>query len=180
MPYLFRQFLTRSYLLLFLFALAGCSSGENELKEKYTNYKFDQQVIDKLPLYDSLASAILNNFTSFRKYIKDEESYRAFRYMPSSNESESFIKLPPELAPKIDPLFNRLGNDHIYAFDLFNDSSIKIHIRVTPLPRSQVDVYESLSYYPAGNIRRRQFPDKDTILSKNWQYWARFSKQGIF
>lgn len=180
MLYLIRRFLTRLSLVLFLFAAAGCDTEKEEIEDDYNNYKFDQQVINRLPVYDSLASAILENFHSFQKYIKEGDSYRSFRYMPSSKDPDVFIKLPPEAAPKIDPYFTRLGNDLIYRFDVFKDSSIKIYVRTRFSSKSQVDIRESLSYYPAGNIRRREFPDKDTILNKNWQYWARFSKRGLF
>ncbi len=180
MQYLIHRFLTKLSLVLFLFTVAGCGTGEKEVKEEYNNYKFDQQVIDKLPLYDSLVSAIIENFSSFQKYIKDEDSYRAFRYMPSSDDPEVFIKLPPAAAPKIDPYFTRLGKDLIYGFDVFKDSSIKIYVRTRFSSKSEVDIRENLSYYYGANIRDRVFPEKDTTLNKNWQYWAWFGKRGLF
>ncbi len=178
MLYLVQQFLTRSSLVLFLFALAGC--GGKEVKDDYNNYTFDQQVINKLPVYDSMASAIIENFPSFRKFIKDEESYRAFRYMPASEDPEVFRTLPPELALKIDPWLSRLGKDLIYGFDVFKDSSIKIYVRTRFSSKTEVDIMENLSYYPGANIRDREFPERDTILNKNWQYWARFDKRNLF
>ena len=180
MLYLFRQLLTSLSLVLFLFTVAGCVTGEQEVKEEYNNYKFDQQVIDKLPLYDSLVSAIIENFSSFKKYIKDGDSYRAFRYMPFSDDPEVFIKLPPEAAPKINPYFIRLGKDIIYGFDVFKDSSIKIYVRTRFLSKSQVDIRENLSFYSGANIRDRVFPEKDTTLNKSWQYWAWFGKRDLF
>jgi len=179
MQYLFRNFLTSFFLLLFLFTVAGCDSGEKAVKEEYTNYKFDQLVIDKLPLYDSLVSAIIENFPSFEKFIKDGDSYRSFRYIPASEDPDVFIKLPPAAAPKVTPYYTRLGKD-IYGFDVFKDSSIKIYVRTTRSPGSEVDIVEILSYYSKGNIRNRVFPEKDTTLNKNWQYWARFDKRGLF
>jgi len=180
MLYAIRQFLTSLSLLLFLFAVAGCNTGKKEVKEEYDSYKFDQQVIEKLPLYDSLVSAIIANFPSFKKFIKDEDSYRSFRYIPSSEDPDVFIKLPPEAAPNIDPYFTRLGKDFIYGFDVFKDSSIKIHVRTRLASKSGVDIGENLSYYSGGNIRDREFPERDTTLNKNWQYWARFEKRGAF
>jgi hypothetical protein len=180
MLYLIRQFLTSLSPVLFLFAVAGCDTGEKEVTEEYNNYKFDQQVIDKLPLYDSLVSAIIEKFSSFKKYIKDDDAYRAFRYMPSSGDPEVFIKLPPEAAPEITPYYSRLGKDLINGFDVFKDSSIKIYVRTRLSSKTQVEIRENLSYYSGANIRDRVFPDKDTTLNKNWQYWAWFGKRDLF
>ena len=180
MQYLPHRFLTKLSLVLFLFSVAGCGTGKKDVKEEYNSYKFDQQVIDKLPLYDSLVSAIIENFSSFQKYIKKEDSYRAFRYMPSSDDDEFFKKLPPEAAPKIDPYFSRLGKDLIYGFDVFKDSSIKIYVRKRFLAGSEIDIRENLSYSSGANIRDRVFPEKDTTLNKNWQYWTWFGKRGLF
>lgn len=180
MQYITRHFFMNAFLALFLFSVAGCGSSEEEIRDDYNGYTFDTGVIEKLPLYDSLVSAIIENYASFKKYIRDEDGHRAFRYMPATDDPDVFIKLPPEAAPKIDPYYTRLGKDLIYAFDVFKDSSVKIYVRTRFNSKSQVDIGESLSYYPAGNIRRREFPDKDSILNKNWQYWARFSKRGLF
>lgn len=179
MPYFFSTLLLRAVLLLLLFAAAGCKT-ENKALTAYKNYTFDTTVINKLPLYDSLASAIAEKIQLIHAHINDDDAYHAFRYMPASNEAEVFKKLPPELGTEIDRYFNKLGTDFIYAFDVFKDSTIKIYIRSRSL-ETKVDMEENLSYYLAEkNIRRREYPVKDTILNKHWQYWVRFDNQGLF
>jgi hypothetical protein len=180
MLYPMRNFLTILSLAFFFLAVAGCDEGEKEITAELNDHKFDQQVIDKLPLYDSLVATIIANFPSFQKYIKDEDSYRSFRYMPTSEDPDVFIKLPPAAALKIDPIYNSLGKDFIYGFDIFKDSSVKINVRTRFSAGSKIDIQENLSYYPHGNFRDREFPEKDTILNKNWQYWARFDQRGVF
>ncbi|MEO6253127.1 MAG: hypothetical protein ABIO79_07480 [Ferruginibacter sp.] len=180
MLYPIRIFLSALYLLLLVFALSGCDTGAQEVRAEFINHKFDQQVIDKLPLYDSLVAAIIKNFPSFKKYIRDEDSYRSFRYMPASEDNDVFIKLPPAAAPNIDPVYARLGKDFIYGFEIFKDSSVKINVRNRFSSKLKVDTWENLSYYPTGNFRKRKFPEKDTVLDKNWQYWVRFDKRGVF
>ena len=96
-------------------------------------------------------------------------------------ETEVFKRLPPKAGVDIDPYFTKPGKNFIYGFDVFKDSTIKIYIRSSTSDTAQLDIEENLSYYPAGsNMRRREFPVKDTILNKHWQYWARFSKQRLF
>ena len=176
-----RTFLTRLSLLLFLYPATGCHSDPGKVSPDYHNYKFDPQVIEKLPVYDSIVSAILEKFPLFQKQINEKDSYRAYKYMPLSNQVDVFTKLPQEAATKIEQYFTKLGKDFIYGFDVFKDSTIKIYIRSSPSETSQVDIEDNLSYYPSGiNIRRRDFPDKDTILNKHWQYWIRFNKRGLF
>jgi hypothetical protein len=175
-----RTSLTGLLLLLFIFAFTSCDSGEENVKNEINNFKFDQQVIDKLPLYDSLVAAIIQNFPSFKKYIRNEDSYRSFRYEPNSKDQDVFIKLPPAAAPHIDPIYAAIGKDFIYGFDIFKDSSVKIFVRNRFSSKSDVDTWENLSFYNNGNIRRREFPEKDTVLNKNWLYWARFDQRGAF
>lgn len=177
----FCTILTGLSLLSFLYFAAGCHSDHEKKSADYTNYKFDPQVIEKLPAYDSLASAILEKFSLFQKYINEKDSYRAYKYMPQSNEADVFTKLPVEAGIKIDQYFTKLGKDFIYGFDVFKDSTLKIYIRSSSSETTQTDIEENLSYYPAGsNIKPREFPDKDTILKNNWQYWIRFKKRGLF
>jgi hypothetical protein len=168
-------------LLLILFVLAGCDIKKDNVSEDYDNYKFDPLVIERLPLYDSLAMAITQNYPVFRGNISETESYRAYRYMPSSTEAEVFTNLPADLDTKVAHYYTQLGKDFIYGFDVFKDSSIKIYVRNKFSSESKLDLWENLSYYPPGtNMRRREFPDKDTVLNEHWQYWVRFAKSGLF
>ena len=180
MQYPVHRFLIKLSLVIFLFAITGCDA-EEDVKGEYNNYTFDPQVISKLPLYDSLATAIIENFPAFQKYIKADDSYRSFRYMPFvTDDPEVYIKLPKAAAPNIDPHFNRLGKDFIYGFDIFKDSSIKFFVRTKYTSKTQIDIEDNLSYYPTGNMRRRKFPEKDSVLNNHWQYWIQFSKRDLF
>ena len=69
MLYFFRQFLARLSLLLFLYISTGCHSKSEEVSAVYKSYKFDPKVIEKLPIYDSLASAILEKFLFFNNIL---------------------------------------------------------------------------------------------------------------
>ena len=170
----------RISLLIYFCVAAGCSSPSKELTADYDNYKFDQQVIQRLPVYDSLAGVILENFPSFKKLINENDSYRSYRYMPVSDDSDLSKKLPQQGAAKINQYFTALGTNFIYGFDVFKDSTIKIYIRKSFSKKDKVDIGENLSWYPPGsNIRRREFPVKDTILNKNWQYWIWFDKRNV-
>ena len=181
MHYFSHPFLARLSILLFLYLASSCHSEPEEVSADFKNYKFDPKVIEKLPIYDSLASAILEKFTFFQQHINDNDSYRAYKYMPLSEQPDVFKKLPQEVAPRIDHYFTVLGNNFIYGFDVFKDSTIKIYIRSSPSEKSQADIEENLSYYPIrSNIRRREFPIIDTLLNEHWLYWSRLNKRGLF
>jgi len=181
MQQIFSKFLTRLFLLLFLYAAAGCHTDRDEVLLAYNKYKFDPEVIEKLPVYDSLASAIIEKIHLFQKNINENDAYQAFRYMPGSSEVEVFTTLPKEISINIDQYFTTLGKNFIYGFDVFKDSTIKIYVRSRPLDTAAVDIEENISYYPAGNnIRQREYPVRDTILNTHWQYWARINKQRLF
>lgn len=175
------QNLLRTSWISLLLTLVGCNSDKDKTSVIYNAYKFDQKVIEKLPIYDSLAIEISEKYQLFQNSIDKNDGYQAFRYMPNSYETEVFKRLPQNVGNNIDRYFNALGQDFIYGFDLFKDSTIKIYIRTYPSEKTLINIEENLSYFPKGlQIRRREFPVKDTILNTHWQYWARFNKQGLF
>ena len=181
MPHSFRPFLTKLSVLFFVYLISGCHSEPEEVSRAYKSYHFDPKVIEKLPVYDSLAFAILENYSLFQQHINENDSYRAYKYMPLSDQADVFKNLPLEVAPKIDYYFTKLGKDYVYGFDVFKDSTIKIYIRSSPSEKSQEDIEENLSYYPfRSNIQQRKFPVKDTILNEHWKYWTRVNKRSIF
>jgi len=166
----------RITLIIFLCLAAACNT--NDLTSHFNNHKFDKEVIDKLPLYDSLANVILENFTSIRPHIKVESYYS---YIPAEDGNDLYKVLPKPGADKVKQYINQLGAGYIYGFDIFKDSTIKIHIKEFYFQADHLHIREKLSFYPTGtNIRKREFPIKDTILNKNWQYWISFDKQEFF
>src|SRR3954453_10262576 len=97
---------------LFLLLLFSCRDFDSkEVSDEYQKYRFDSTVITKLPVYDSLASSILEKYSYFRQHIKETDAYRSYKYMPNSNGSDVYKKLPVEISPKIDLYFTKLGND---------------------------------------------------------------------
>ncbi|MCX6206315.1 MAG: hypothetical protein NTZ19_08715 [Bacteroidetes bacterium] len=166
--------------IVFLLFSISCRLDSHDVSETNMKYQFDQRIIEKLPIYDSLATAILEKLSFFQQQINQKDSYRAYKYIPSSDEPDVFKKLPQEIAPKIDKFFNSLGKDFIYGFDVFKDSTIKIRIRNSLSENSPVEIEENLSYFPTTiKIHHKEMPVRDTILNTHWQYWVRFNKQGL-
>ncbi len=173
----FRRSITILALLFSFCFIVGCHSDSGEVSSLYNQYRFDPNVIEKLPLYDSLVSAILEKSSFFKQSIDEKSSYRAYKYRPLSDDADAVKELPQEVAAKINLYYNKLGNNFIYGFDVFKDSTIKIGIRRNESNTSSVNILEYLSYYPLGtNIQKREFPVKDTILNEHWQYWVFFDK----
>jgi hypothetical protein len=168
-------------LVLFLYLSIGCNEDSTYVDADYKSYQFDLKVIERLPMYDSVAFAILENIPVFHQYITEDDSYRAYKYMPSSEQPEVFKKLPVEVAPKIDRYLTMLGKDFIYGFDVFKDSTIKIYVRSQTSVETQITIEENLSYFHSTkNIKKREKPIKDTILNEHWQYWTRIQKRSLF
>jgi hypothetical protein len=64
---------------------------------------------------------------------------------------------------------------------VYKDSTIKIYIRDSSLKDYHLNINERLSFYPAGKtISLREFPAKDTLLYKHWQYWILFNQEEFF
>lgn len=177
--------MARNFIVLltftFIFAGTACNTDKELVEPVYNSYKFDTAVITKLPLYDSLAAAISAKLAVFHKILNKDEGYMAYQYMPASTEDWIHRTLPPEAGPDIGRFYNQIDSNFIYGFDVFRDSSIKVYIRTTKAESGLVDIEEHLAYFPAGSkIKKREFPEKDTVLNSSWQYWTRFNKQDIF
>ncbi len=181
MVYFFRLFSKCFFAIGLTYAAGSCKAKGDLMMPAYNNYKFDAKVIEKLPLYDSLANAIFAKIPVFRNNIDSNEAYQAFRFMPASNEKAVFKKLPAEAGTEIDRYIAQLGKDFFYGFDIFKDSSIKIYVRHQTVQKTKVEIEENLSYYPVGKkMKEREYPIKDTVLDKHWQYWTRFDAPGLF
>lgn len=171
----------RLLLIILLSVFCGCTPKSNKIIPAYTSYKFDNKVIEKLPAYDSLAAAILKEIQLFQVNVIEGDDYYAFRYMPTSDDPDVHKKLPDQIETNFSQYLSNIGNDFIYGFDVFKDSSIKIYIRKRTINSTKVEIEENLSYYPAGNSKKqRAYPVKDTVLNKHWQYWTRFDTPDFF
>jgi hypothetical protein len=161
------------FLLLALYISTGC---RQDLKTTVRNYKFDIEVIKKLPVYDSLANVLLRNYSSIQQHIGKSQTY--YSYLPAENGNDLYKVLPEQDAVKVKEYFTQLGDTFIDGFQVFKDSTIKILIRDTYIQSDHLEVGEQLSYYPfAREIKHREFPAKDTILNKHWQYWIAFEER---
>ncbi len=167
--------------LLIWCAYTGCNADKEEMSKIYKEYKFDRRVIERLPLYDSLGSAIIKNYRTFDTLINAHDSYRAYRYKTVRDDMDIFNILPPAAGPEILEYYQELGPDFISGFDVFQDSTIKIYIRNYAVKNSLGSIEENLSYYPRlTQFPKREYPAKDSTLNKHWQYWARVNMQGVF
>jgi hypothetical protein len=172
-------FISCSWLLV-MSLTPGCHGNQAEFKAAYDSFKFDQTIIDRLPLYDSLVIAIQKKLPLFRQ-LNGNDSNQIFRFMPGSPEPEVFKRLPGDAGTDIDKLFARLGKEMVYGFDAYNDSSVKIYVRNRKVDSISVQFEEKLSYYPEGRtMKKREFPSKDTVLNKHWQYWVSVDESGLF
>ncbi len=165
----------RTIILVTLCLAAACRSKHYDFK----NHPFDKQVIEKLPIYDSLGRAIISHYSAIYKPTKSEPTYV---YIDYQDGDEIYQNLPPDVAAKIKTYIIQLGPAFFYGFDLYKDSTMKIYVKDTLLKSYHLEIYERLSFFPAGtdSARKRDSPSRDTMLNRNWQYWIRFDNQGLF
>jgi hypothetical protein len=157
----------------------GCRFSQPDMKQLHQRQVFDQDIINHLPLYDSLAHEITASASVFQQQIDTNSAYRSFRYRILPQDDNGSVPLPPGTAAPINRIFTALGKDRIYGFDYFSDKTIKLYIRKKDDDSSGLIILEHLSYFPDSTIRRRKFPDKDTILTQHWLYWIQFSRSRL-
>ena len=162
--------------MIILFLCLGTACGPKDYD--FQNHKFDQQVIEKLPVYDNLSKDLLKYYPSIQDLIMKES---VFRYMISWDTNYLYKNLPAAGARNIKQYLTQLGENFIYGFEAYKDSTIKILIRDTYLEPYRLHVRERLSFYPTEvNTKKREFDYKDTTLNRNWQYWIWFDEDGLF
>jgi hypothetical protein len=162
--------------ILLLFLAGGCRS-KNKAYD-YKTHPFDKEVIARLPLYDSLSQVLLANFAALQDEIREHSS---FDYGRSQGAVLVNPKLPPEATEKINRYMSQLGDKFLSEFSVYKDSTIKYSVKDTNLEGYNITVRERLSYLPnGGTMQRREPPNKDTILNRNWQYWIRFDERELF
>ena len=162
--------MAKIFAVLCLFLVISCRPKSYDV----THHKFDQQVIDKIPLYDSLVQLLVKNFPSVKDHIRENLSYE---YEPYWDSVDLYKKFPREEAEKIDKAYHRLGDKFFSAFNIYKDSSVRISVRDYYIKEHQVTAREYLSYYPNGASRKeRDFLFKDTVVDKNWLYWIVFDE----
>src|SRR3954447_4312191 len=90
----------RITITIFLCFAAGCRP--KDFTSVFHSYKFDRQVINKLPVYDSLINVLLKYYPSIQQHIKNQSSYT---FIPSSFSFDLYEKLPAEGAKKVEQYF---------------------------------------------------------------------------
>ena len=159
-----------------------CCHNSKDFSQELRLHKFDQRVINSLPLYDSLRSIIIANYDSFR--LSDGKNSFSYLYTFDTLHTDSAYNnkdLPPTVYSKTVQLFGKIGSDNIFGFTLSKDSTIEFLIRNTHLSEYFLDVRERLSWYNnSGRIQSSSFPLKDTILGDNWQYLIWYDKRSKF
>ncbi|HVG13931.1 MAG TPA: hypothetical protein VM935_03185 [Chitinophagaceae bacterium] len=168
--------ITRLPILLLLILVVRCRAKDKAYD--YKSYPFDREVIARFPLYDSLSRVLLANFAALKEEIHEHSS---FDYGRSRGANLVNPKLPSEAAKQINRLMEQLGEKFLVEFSVYKDSTIKYSVRDTNLEGYDITVRERLSYFPrGGTIQRKEPPNKDTILNRNWQYWIRFDERDLF
>jgi hypothetical protein len=161
-------------ILVVILLILTSACRHKDLATTVNQYPFDKQVIDKLPLYDSLVNAILPFYPSPPQHNNNNLSYR---YIPSSDGNDLYKVFPGQKGDRVKQFLGQLGSEFIYGFECYKDSTIKIMIRDIYIQKDHVNIMERISYYPSGkNIPKRAFPIKDTVLDSRWQYWIAFDE----
>ena len=178
---MYRNYYFAAIVIVLSLCLPACKEDKKELENVYNNFRFDNTIINKLPLYDSLVAAIQQQQSILRAYSSNSGGTNGFRYMPLSTDSDVYKQLPPEVEQSIGAAYKGIGDAHIAGFDLFPDSSIRIYIRRTKIKDKSINIDENLSFLPGiKKMRERTYPEKDTSINNRWQYWARVNDEGIF
>ena len=159
--------------ILTILLLYGCKSKYS--KYDFKNHKFDVQVIERLPLFDSLGWVLVQYYPSIEQHFKNG---MRFQYITAHDGNDLYKAYPKEGADKIKGLLNNIGGQYIYGFEVFKDTTMKFLISDTYIQEYNIDISERLSFFPnTDSIKHKEPPTKDTILNKHWQYWIQFDER---
>lgn len=167
--------------LILFFLLLGCKDSYYWRKD-FDNHTFDRAVITHISLYDTLRQTILKNYSEFPWHNTQGNLVYIYNFDTSYNQiGINSFDIPIKIRSEIILLFNKLGQENIMGFTIAKDSSFKIFVRNTFLDTYDLDVRESLIWYPQiTKIEKLEFPFKDTLLSEKWQYEIWYDKRSEF
>src|SRR6059058_2061421 len=107
-----KKYLPRNIVMPYIFFAAAC--GHKDLHTTINNYPYDKQVINKLPIYDSLVALLVQHYPTVVQFNYDKNAYR---YVPSKDGNDLYKVFPSGAADKINQQLADLGADFIYGFD---------------------------------------------------------------
>ncbi len=175
------------FTLLLLLLIAGCKHSMTTSAE-LEKHSFDQAVINKLPLYDSIRQILLDNYDSISFTATGGDFL--YNYYGDSGESRY---IPKQYENRIFELCNKIGKDNITNFTLTGDSLLTFTIRnerVTmhdPTETITENLYwlsnESKRYSLQNGVMTRDTINtvaKDTMLGHDWKYEISHWKRGGF
>jgi len=164
-----------SFFLLLIFYIS-CSRLTNYRKE-LKQHPFNQEVFNKLPLFDSVRQQILAHYDSLYFEDKPDGYFETggllyyYNYRPTSTDLRG---LPEQLYQNIKPIIGRIGERIFEGFTILKDSSLVFWISSYRHSENyDLKIREYLEWDPGSKFNIDTYPRKDTILNKEWklQIW---------
>jgi hypothetical protein len=182
-------------ILFFTLTFASCEEKRDEVKlrQVFKETYFDQDIIQSLPLYDSLKNIIILNidtifkFRNSRHFVfysngkdtatiqENAHSYDFFYNWRTGSNDQKLIKdvnienLPAFIYPSVDTIFKKLGKRKISGFSLSTDSTIEIFVKGIRL--DNIHVAHSLIW--KRKFEKSNAPNnysRDTLIAPKWTY----------
>ena len=188
-----------SYIILTVLCNSCNSHDANDqknLQKIFNKESFDQDIINALPLYDSLKTIILRNKTSIIDYrdkishfnkdlkidtshISDTEPY-FFIFLSgkgTSDQSISLNTLPKIILDSILPICNAIGPKYLMGFDIEKHSEfLRIDLKDVYYENTDIETHHTLQWN--WDYRNQQIPFlKDTLLKSKWIYYINSEKR---
>ena len=181
--------------LIALLWLGMISCEHKSLRKLFNQSTYDQQVIESLPLYDSLKNIIVSNIDTIFKFrnskhllyhgdtgkeTQEDADFYIFNYSydtHSKSIDELRENIPEFIYPSIDKLFKKLGQDKVRGFGLWPDSTIEIAIKSIYREDEDANVSHTLVWKKTfSKDTDLDILYRDTIIAPEWTYQINVEK----
>jgi hypothetical protein len=182
------------YLLILLFTVISCKRKheKNDVEVFFNQTSFDREIIQNLPLYNSIKDIAVTNLDTIFKFsnsrhivdVSDENGKieRRQEDQSSCNFSYDFKKhsffdfssdhaLPSNIEKLLSVCFDKLGAQNIGGFSLYLDSAVEIAVKGIEDKKSHAEGSHSLIWKTvyAKNTNPNLYI-KDTVIGPGWTY----------
>ena len=183
----------RAYLsLLLIFLLASCANQEQErARQQLKEQQPDTAVINRLPLYDSLRSIVIARLPEcFRaedlEQLEDRREWAANTFFLNQKGAlqelappdKDEVRLPADLQKSILGLFQQIGSNHIFGFEIRLDSTFTALIRNEYAKELHLDIRERLSWTAQNDSLQHGAFMKTVPVAGHWTYLIWYDKRG--
>ena len=172
-------------LTLFIVLVLSSCNHEKAKQAVFQKTTFDGQVMENLPLYDSLRDVMVNHIDTIFKFrdsghlvyhgdskrtTQENADFYIFNFTEPGQSQDGIDNMPAFLYPSVERICKKLGKDNIRGFLVRRDSSLEISAKSIYKENIDATVNHQLFWKTKIGLSSDEMFIKDTTIGSKWTY----------